>query len=148
MSTRGPPPIRTPRISSRPFSSRYCALPRYDPALASFATWLFGIARHIVTDAYRRRRPTVTWDHVPVSLQPVIDQDLATRLIHRDDLAQLRALVSGLDAEARELLALRFAARLTAPEIAAVIGATEAATKQRLARLMKSLKETYYDTTR
>ncbi len=124
------------------------ALPRYDPARASFATWLFGIARHVVADAYRRRRPAVAWERVQEALQPVIEQDPAARLIRRDDMARLRALVSGLDADARELLALRFAARLTAAEIAAVIGATEAATKQRLARLVKSLRETYHDTAR
>ncbi len=57
-------------------------------------------------------------------------------------------LVSRLDADKREVLALRFAAGLTTAEIAAVINKSEAATKKQLARTLQTLREQYHDHTR
>jgi DNA-directed RNA polymerase specialized sigma24 family protein len=68
-------------------------------------------------------------------------------MIEQESLARLRELFVALNVESRELLTLRFAGRLTAPEIATVIGASEAATRKRLTRLMQSLKERYDEPT-
>src|SRR5690242_14097583 len=38
------------------------ALPNYRDCGAPFAVWLFSIARHAVTDQYRRRKKTVSWE--------------------------------------------------------------------------------------
>jgi DNA-directed RNA polymerase specialized sigma24 family protein len=47
--------------------------------------------------------------------------------------------VRSLDADRRELLALRFGARLTVGEIAEVLGKREAATRKKLARTLQAL---------
>jgi RNA polymerase sigma-70 factor (ECF subfamily) len=60
----------------------------------------------------------------------------------------VRLLFEEFDAETRELLALRFAAGLTAREIAAVVGKSEAATRKTLTRTIQLLKERYDDETR
>jgi RNA polymerase sigma-70 factor (ECF subfamily) len=78
-------------------------------------------------------------------LQPSSEGDLSARLVRGEDLDRLRVLLSILPADTRELLALRFAAGLTVPQIAAVIGAGEAATRMRLSRAVRSLKEQYDD---
>jgi RNA polymerase sigma-70 factor (ECF subfamily) len=49
-----------------------------------------------------------------------------------------------LDAEKRELLALRFAGQLTAPEIAAVVGKSPEAVKRQLTRIVHALKEQFH----
>ena len=52
-------------------------------------------------------------------------------------------MVSQLTPERQELLALRFAAGLTAREIAPLVGRSEAAVKQQFARTLQSLRKAY-----
>jgi len=52
---------------------------------------------------------------------------------------RLRALFAALDPAKRDLLALRFVARLTVGEIAAVTGKSEAATHKQLTRTLRAL---------
>ncbi len=54
-------------------------------------------------------------------------------------------LLAGLDPVQRELLALRFAAGLSAPQIALVVGKSPAAVKKQLTRLLHTLKEQYHE---
>lgn len=132
-------------LTQQAFLQALDALPGYRPGRAPFAAWLFRIARNIAVDHHRRHRQTVTWDYVPEALQPVVEGDLSACLVRAENLAYLRELFVALDRETRELLVLRFAARLTVPEIAAVIGAREGATKMRLIRALRALKEHYHD---
>ncbi len=110
----------------------------------SFAAWVFRIARNIVTDAYRRRRTTVTWDLVPEALQPATKHNLDDHILRREARQRYRALFEALDPAARELLVLRFVARLPIADIARVIGKSEAATQKKLFRLVQTLKEQYH----
>jgi len=133
-------------LTQQIFLQMITALPRYRAHTAPFGAWLFSIARHVIADFYRRRRSTIAWDSVPPALHPVVPLDIDAILLQREDADRLRALLGALDADMRELLALRYAAGLTAAEIAAVIGKSEAATKKRLARTIQRLKEQYRDT--
>jgi RNA polymerase sigma-70 factor (ECF subfamily) len=117
------------------------ALPRYRAQQVTFGAWLFRIARNVAVDFHRRHRATVPWDFVPEALQPAAREDLATTIIEQEYLAHLGELFIMLNAESRELLTLRFVGQLTAPEIAVVIGASEAATRKRLSRILRRLKE-------
>jgi len=125
------------------FVQALAALAHYRVHQVTFGAWLFRIARNVAVDFHRRRRATVPWDLVPEALQPAAPEDLATRLIEQESLARLRELFVALNTESRELLTLRFAGQLTAPEIATVIGASEAATRKRLTRLLQRMKERY-----
>jgi RNA polymerase sigma-70 factor (ECF subfamily) len=64
--------------------------------------------------------------------------------IYHEELARLRELFATLAPDQRELLTLRFAADLSAPEIAAVLGVRPATARKRLSRLMQTLKEQYH----
>jgi RNA polymerase sigma-70 factor (ECF subfamily) len=66
-------------------------------------------------------------------------------VLRRERLDRLRAMVSRLDANKRELLALRFAAGLTSREIGTVVGKSEGAVKKQLFRIIASLKEQYVE---
>jgi len=122
------------------------ALPSYQPRGAPFVAWLFQIARHAVIDRHRRRKNVLSWDALPVAFHtPTGYQDLDARLVHQERLARLKTLLAELDPLQRELLALRFAAGLSAPQIALVVGKRPAAVKKQLSRLLQTLKEQYHE---
>jgi len=133
-------------LTQQVFTHALAALPRY--RAGSFAAWLFRIARNAAVDAHRRRRATVSWDLVPDALHPIGENDAETRLLAREARDRVRHLVASLPPDKRELLALRYAARLSPAEIAAVVGKSEAATRQQLSRLLHTLQEQYHDADR
>jgi RNA polymerase sigma-70 factor (ECF subfamily) len=132
-------------VTQEVFLRAHGALPRYEPRDVPFAAWLLRIARNCTIDASRRRRPSVSWEQVPESLLPVLEGDVPADAMLRDDLRLLCTLLADLPAEKRELLALRFAAGLTAAEIAAVVGKSQAAVEKALIRTLRALKEHYRD---
>ena len=124
------------------------ALPAYRARGIPFAAWLFRIARNILSNSHRRRRVWVPWDRVPeTSHWSRRDaQNPEEQAVRQDDLARLQDRLAALDPGKRELLELRFAGGLTAREIAAVVGKSEAAVKKQLVRTLHSLKENDDDT--
>ncbi len=120
------------------------ALPRYRLRGVPFAVWLFRIARHAVIDTHRRRRPTVPWEALTEAAHPDINEPLDQTLIRQEELARLRREVGRLSSEQQELLALSFAAGLTAPEISSVLRIKPDAVRQRLSRAIRALKERYH----
>lgn len=121
------------------------ALPHYQPQRGPFAAWVFTIARNMATDFHRRQRTTVAWDLVPPDMRTTLGDTVEARVLRREDDARLAALIRALPALKREILALRFVGQLTVPEIAAVIGKREDATRKLLARTLQALKERYDD---
>ena len=65
-------------------------------------------------------------------------------MLQHESFEQLALLLGGLNPEARDLLALRFAAGLTTPEIAAILGKRPTAVRKSLSRLLQTLKEQYH----
>ncbi len=161
-------------LTQQVFLQALDALPRYRARGAPFAAWLFRIARNAAANHHRRHRQTIAWDLVPEALHPFAAQDPDARIVRgatvnwdqtsgisrvgegdpaaevlrRDDLAHLAALVNALEPAKRELLILRFVAGLSTPEIARVVGKSEAATKKQIWRSLQTLKEQYHDHTR
>lgn len=119
------------------------ALPRYRQEGTPFNAWLFRIARNAATDTYRRRQKTLPWEHLPVVWEPFSDEDPETLTLRLEALNRLRVLVAQLPPEKQEMLYLRFAGELTAAEIAAVVGKSEAAVQRQLSRTIQYLKERY-----
>ena len=133
-------------LTQQVFLHAFHALPGYQQRGLPFAAWLFQIARHAVTDSYRRRRAALSWDALPVALEAAQDEQDPERIALRQErLARLQTLLAKLDARQRELLALRFAAGLSSSQIAAVIGKSPAAVKKQLTRIIANLKEQYHE---
>ena len=110
----------------------------FDRRRASITTWLVAIARNLVIDHYRagaQRR-------VAVPLQNVDESDLpaATDATDLGISAPLAAALAELDERGRELVALRFGADLTTPEIARMTGLTLANAQQILSRTLRKLR--------
>ncbi len=130
-------------LTQQIFAQAVAALGQYRSGRGSFAAWLFAIARHALANFHRHHRPTIAWDALPGALHPVAGDDPLAEALRREDLGRVRILVAALDADKRDLLALRFVARLTIGEIAAVIGKSEAATHKRLTRTLHALAKQF-----
>ena len=121
--------------TSQVFAKALAALPAYRDG--SFAGWLFAIARNVVADAHRRRRPEgpleAAGDSVDGAPTP---EDVA---VAADDRRSVRALLAGLPADQRRVLELRLAG-LTGAEIAQALGRTVAAVKMLQLRAMTRLR--------
>ena len=125
------------------FLKAFNAIDRFKPGRSPFASWLFRIARNAAVDAHRRRPPSVHLDVAAVQLAAAdVPEDAAMRA---ERLQHLRRLIAALDAEKRELLALRYAGGLTAAQIAPLVGKNPEAVKKQLQRVLRQLKEHYRD---
>lgn len=133
-------------LTQQVFLRAFGALPSYRGTRdGAFAAWLFRIARNVAADYHRRHHGTIAWDLVPEMLQPIAEHDPEADLLRREASARLRHLFEQLDNDTRELLLLRFAARLSIAEMATVVGKSEAATQKKLFRAIRALKERYDD---
>ena len=97
----------------------------YHPERGPFSAWLFAIARNLVIGHRRaiQRRLGISIDTLRAwpSNQPGPEE----AAIQQEDQAQLLAAVGRLGERERDLLALKFAARLTNREISAITGLSE-----------------------
>ena len=106
---------------------------------AGFRPWLLAIARNAWIDAHRRTsRETDLTDAAYLAAVEPSPHDAAEAAEERQVVMRLLA---ELAEPARDALALRYAAGLSAREIAEVIGKSEAATKKLLSRSIDTLKE-------
>ena len=110
-------------------------LARFDASKASVRGWVLGITRNAVIDHLRTRRELVALEdgaELLVACDPIADPDPRT--------AAILAGVRELPAATREMIALHFADGLSYREIAELVGSTEAAVKQRMARALRELR--------
>jgi RNA polymerase sigma-70 factor (ECF subfamily) len=106
---------------------------------ASFETWLFAIARHLVIDLYRRKKPDSLdslEEPAAVDAQPSPLDEASRRQGER----QMQERLERLPAVYREVLLLRFQEDLELQEIAAVLGTPLSTVKSRLYRGLEALR--------
>ena len=121
--------------TSQVFFKALASLPTF--RAGSFRAWLFTIAHNVVTDSYRRRRPTQTLDDMPEPEDPAHGPE--ERAVAADERRNLHALLGRLTADQQRVLELRLAG-LTGAEIAAVLGRDVAAIKMLQLRAMRRLR--------
>lgn len=113
------------------------AWPQYDPARALARTWLFSIARNLLTDHRRADRS---------SSQRELDDDLSDTLPGTTGVpvpglaAELEVALGTLSHRDREIVALRFGADLPSAEIAALMGMNVPAVQQVLSRCLRKMR--------
>jgi len=124
------------------FERALVAWPRYRPTGGGELAWLFRIARNAAIDDARRRR-------LAEEREPRAQAGLAANpqasLAQAEIADEVRQLLAVLADETRDAVVLRYGAGLTAKEIGAVIGRSEAATQKLLARALVTLKEARHD---
>jgi RNA polymerase sigma-70 factor (ECF subfamily) len=124
-------------VTALAFERAYRRRRSFNPKRGTRRTWLFGIARNAALDELRRRRRQATLVAEPVDEATIAPEEGAEVAIRRE---ALRLALAGLAPRERELVALKFFAGLTNPEIARVIGISETNAGTRLHRVIEKLR--------
>jgi RNA polymerase sigma-70 factor (ECF subfamily) len=122
-------------LTQATFERALRAWSRFDPRRASERTWLLAIARNLLIDHHRRDRSSRTEPlherHAPSVAGP------EERVTGSPDLS---AALSKLGERDREVIALRFGADLSGPEIAHLLGLSLASVQQTASRALRKLR--------
>ena len=112
-------------LAARVFERVLVGLGRFDSGRGPFAPWLFSVARNVVTDHWRRKR-YLRWLPLDAFREtPAPEPGPEDRLIGCEEERALLDALEGLSARERDILGLKFAARLTNRQIAAATGLSE-----------------------
>ncbi len=111
--------------------------------------WLFRIARNEGLNASRSRGRETSWDAMGAAAPQPVDPsewpDIAA--VRSEQRREVAALLDDLSPAQRELLHLRFVAGLSLVQIAATLGISDVAARQRLRRTLAQLKGAIDDPT-
>lgn len=128
-------------LTSGVFLNAWGSIKRFSPKHdSSFGAWLFKIARHAVTDTYRRARDVVSLDameSIPVdeataSLEDVLEARLT--------LLTLYQALNMLTSEQRDVVILRFFVGLSAREVGDILGKQENAVRGMQFRALEAMR--------
>ena len=104
-------------------------LQTYRPTGLSFRAFVYGIAAHKVTDAFRASGRDRTEPVAELPDTPVTAEGPECRVLDAERDAALRALLAHLTPRQREVLVLRLAVGLSAEETAETVGSTPGAVR-------------------
>lgn len=110
----------------------------YDPAKASAKTWIYAIALNCLRDHARRADAEKrALDRSGGGAEADLGDGALGRIEDRDELARGMTVLSD---EEREVVALRYGADLTAPEMAKLLGEKLTTVEGRLYRALRKLR--------
>jgi RNA polymerase sigma-70 factor, ECF subfamily len=115
---------------------------RYRHDLAAFSTWLFGIARRVAAEHFRRTKREVSLEQIG-EIADTFSTEAAVQ--QRRDFEALTTLLMQLPDRDRELIALKYGAGLTNRAIANVTGLTESNVGTILHRVVRHLRTEWED---
>jgi RNA polymerase sigma-70 factor (ECF subfamily) len=126
-------------VVSKVFHRFLTNLDRYDPEKGSVWTWVMTMTRNAVIDHRRAQRPVESIDDLSAVLWSD-DEGPLESLVRSEEERLLHGVLRDEPAELREIFALHFGEGMRYGEIAAVLGITEAAVKQRFSRTMRRIR--------
>ena len=127
-------------ITGEVFTKAFSSYGRYDPSIASPATWLCAIANNEVK-SYLRKASTsreIASDELPETETDDGEEERTSAwAVNRE----AERILSNLSNSERELLSLRLAADLSFKEVAEVLGINEKAATERYRRILKKCRK-------
>ena len=114
----------------------------YDPNKGAFSTWLFRIARNaIINHQARQRRRGGTVALEEIEYLPAEAPSPEGQVIHKETLQSLLQHLSTLSPRDQDIIALKFAGRLTNREIADTMNLNEKTVSVILLRALRKLRQ-------
>lgn len=123
-------------LTQATFERALRAWSRFDPRRASERTWLLAIARNLLIDHHRRERNRRT-EEIDELASPTLPGP-EERLSASTELTEALMRLSDRD---REVLALRYGADLTGPQISELLGLSLGNVQQIVSRSLRKLKD-------
>lgn len=126
-------------LTSQVFIKALKALPNFQlNNKASFAAWIFSIARNTVTDHYRVKKEFRNIDDI---WDLAGDEDVERDFEFKEKSQIIEKYLKSLKVEQREIIILRVFQEMSYKEIAEIIGKNEAACKVAFSRAIKKMKD-------
>jgi RNA polymerase sigma-70 factor (ECF subfamily) len=144
---------RAREIAQETFLRVYTARARFD-GTRKFRPWVLCIARNLCLNDLKRKKavPMESLEQYASSAREDTGELMPTSADGPDEVLaagerrqMLARMLEELEEDARELLVLRFFQRMSAKEIADIVGSTEGAVRTRLHRLLRGLQKKYAD---
>lgn len=111
------------------------AFDSFDPSRAKFGTWVTTIAKNCMASYYRKERPSYDLEDVPESVVAIEgDQD------HVDDALLVRQLLTCLNEEEREIIALKYRDGLRNVDIAETLNMNASTVSTKLAAALTKMR--------
>ena len=127
-------------LTAKVFERLILYINRYSPQKGPFEVWLFAIVRNVVNDHYHRSRFTwLPWE--TLQRQPTGDPSPEEELTLHENLDELQQALQKLDQRSRDLVSLKFFARLTNRQIAGLMHQSETSVGVALFRAITRLRK-------
>lgn len=107
-----------------------------------FVSWIFRIARNVFSDHYQKSKKT--WNNVEI--ETVAEGQSENELERSEEVAHLHNALKKLTTEERELVVLNRFQGIKYNQIAEMTGSSEGAVKVKMHRVLKKLKNVYFET--
>ena len=125
-------------ITSQVFLQAMSKIKSFDESKGTFQAWLYQIARNLLIDEYRKRKPVEDIEnHFDIASNVNIENETNQTLSNE----ALQKLLLTLPEESQELVTMRLWDELSYSEIAQVTGKTEGSLKMQFSRIINKLQE-------
>jgi RNA polymerase sigma-70 factor (ECF subfamily) len=125
-------------LTSQVFLQAMSKLKSYKESRGTFQAWLYQIARNLLIDEYRKRKPT---DNIEAHMNLASNINLENETQGKLSNEALYKLIKTLPEEAQELIAMRLWQELSYAEIAQATGKTEGSLKMQFSRIINKLQQ-------
>lgn len=127
----------TQDICQDTFLRAWKSLPKFRQKGGSFQAYLFKIARNLIIDWSRKKKP------LPLTNYPEIESEvsLTESIESQDETKTLKLAIDKLNEKDRQIIILRYFEELTTAEVARVVGLKEGALRVRIHRVLSKLKD-------
>lgn len=130
-------PAEAEDVTSTVFVKAVASFDRFNPAKASFSTWILHIAHNVLVDRYRARREVVPLDRIGGSEPSCVDDYPALD----DRQARVARLLELLSEEDREIVFLKYYEEKRNVEIARILDMNPSTVATRLRRALLMMRD-------
>jgi RNA polymerase sigma-70 factor (ECF subfamily) len=103
-----------------------------------FASWLFAIAHNKTMDTFRQQRKSVPFEEIE---EPSSEDDPLSKVVQTEQIEALARMIRSLTDGEKELLRLRFLAKISYADIARLLHRSEDSVKKSTYRLLARLHD-------